>query len=41
MHKLFWVILGLLVLHVAGALKHHFMDRDNSLRRMLPFGKGE
>ncbi|PIV33341.1 MAG: cytochrome B [Lysobacterales bacterium CG02_land_8_20_14_3_00_62_12] len=38
---LFWVILGLLVLHVAGALKHHFMDRDNSLRRMLPFGKGE
>lgn len=24
------------VLHVAAALKHHFFDRDNVLRRMLP-----
>jgi len=27
----------LLALHVAGALKHHFVDRDDVLRRMLPF----
>ncbi|MFC3909277.1 cytochrome b [Legionella dresdenensis] len=31
-----WIILGLLVLHVAGALKHHFIDKDDVLRRMLP-----
>lgn len=28
--------LGLLVLHVAGALKHHLLDRDPVLWRMLP-----
>lgn len=27
---------GLFVLHVAGALKHHFWDRDDVLARMLP-----
>lgn len=27
---------GLVVLHVAGALKHHFVDRDDVLARMLP-----
>lgn len=27
---------GLVVLHVAGALKHHFLDRDEVLARMLP-----
>ena len=27
----------LLALHVAGALKHQFIDRDNVLHRMLPF----
>jgi len=27
----------LLALHVIGALKHHFLDRDDVLRRMLPF----
>ena len=27
---------GLLVLHVAGALKHHLVDRDDVLARMLP-----
>lgn len=25
-----------LALHVAGALRHHFVDRDGTLRRMLP-----
>jgi cytochrome b561 len=31
------VLYVLLVLHIAGALKHHFLDRDNVLRRMLPW----
>lgn len=26
----------LLFLHIAGALKHHFVDRDNVLHRMIP-----
>jgi cytochrome b561 len=29
---LFWLAL----LHIAAALKHHFIDKDNVLRRMLP-----
>lgn len=32
-------LLALLGLHVAAALKHHFIDRDATLRRMLPFSK--
>lgn len=36
MHGLLaWVMLGALALHVAGALKHHLIDRDGTLRRML------
>jgi cytochrome b561 len=31
-----WSILGLVALHVLGALKHHFLDRDEALTRMLP-----
>ncbi len=31
-----WSIAGLVALHVAGALKHHAVDRDDALRRMLP-----
>jgi len=31
-----WVLAGAITLHVAGALKHHFIDRDATLRRMLP-----
>lgn len=34
-----WLIILLLAAHVAGALKHHFIDRDDTLRRMLPFAK--
>ena len=34
-----WGLFGLVGLHVAGALKHHIIDRDSTLRRMLPFGK--
>lgn len=36
-HFGFVVLLGVTVLlHVAGALKHHVLDRDATLRRMLP-----
>jgi cytochrome b561 len=31
------VLAGVVTLHVAGAVKHHFMLRDDVLRRMLPF----
>jgi len=30
------VMVVAILLHVAGALKHHFIDRDSTLRRMLP-----
>ncbi len=30
-----WTIVGLVVIHAAGALKHHLIDRDETLRRML------
>lgn len=37
LHWLFILVLaGSLVLHIAGALKHHVIDRDSTLRRMLP-----
>jgi cytochrome b561 len=36
-HKLAaWAIVFLIPLHVAGALKHHLLDRDDVLRRMSP-----
>ena len=31
-----WTIAGLVALHAAGALKHHWIDRDDVLERMLP-----
>jgi cytochrome b561 len=31
-----WGLLALVALHVAGALKHHFLDGDDVLTRMLP-----
>jgi cytochrome b561 len=34
-----FALLALFALHVAGALKHHFIDRDTTLKRMLPFSK--
>jgi cytochrome b561 len=33
------VVLLLTLLHVGAALKHHFLDRDDTLARMLPFLK--
>lgn len=42
MHELHEILFGVLVivalLHAAGALKHHFIDKNEVLRRMLPFG---
>jgi cytochrome b561 len=35
-HWLAWVLIGLVALHVAGALKHHFVLRNDTLRRMIP-----
>ena len=39
--RLAWVIIGLLALHVAGALKHQFVDKDGLIARMAPglFGR--
>ena len=31
-----WTMLALILLHVAAALKHHLVDRDTVLLRMLP-----
>ncbi len=33
-----WAILGLVCLHVAAALRHHLVVKDDVLRRMLPGG---
>ena len=32
-------LLAIVVIHIGAALKHHFMDRDATLRRMLPWIK--
>lgn len=34
---LFNLLVGLALLHIAAALKHQFLDRDNVLRSMLPW----
>ena len=33
-----WLVIGAIVLHVVGALKHHIIDKDATLTRMF-FGK--
>ncbi len=33
-----WILIGFIFLHIMGALKHHFIDKDNVLRKMLPYG---
>lgn len=36
-HEIFaWIIIGLLVLHIAGALKHYMIDKDKVAQRMFP-----
>lgn len=32
-----WLLLAVVVAHAAAALKHHFVDRDATLARMLPW----
>jgi cytochrome b len=34
------LVIGVIALHVTGALKHHFIDHDGVLSRMLPCGAG-
>ena len=34
-----FVLIGALTLHIAGALKHHIIDRDETIARMLPWTK--
>ena len=36
-----WVLIGIVAVHAAGALKHHFIDRDTTLTRMLGLSKTE
>ena len=31
--------MALIAIHIGAALKHHFFDKDTTLRRMLPFGR--
>jgi cytochrome b561 len=35
-----WAIAGLVALHVCGAMKHHFFDRNETLTRILPRVRG-
>lgn len=40
LHRLLnFTLAGLVLVHAAAALKHHFGDRDDVLKRMLPFLK--
>jgi len=34
-----WAMIGVIVLHVAGAIKHVVIDKDDTLKRMLPFSR--
>jgi cytochrome b561 len=34
-----WLLLYVFLLHAAAALKHHFIDRDDTLRRMLRWSR--
>lgn len=35
-----FTLIGLAILHAAAALKHHFIDRDDTLLRMIRRGRG-
>jgi cytochrome b561 len=35
------VLLSIAILHILAALKHHFWNKDDVLKRMLPFTKSE
>lgn len=34
-----WIVWVLIFIHIAAALYHHFLQRDDTLKKMLPFGK--
>lgn len=34
-----WAMVGLVVLHALAAIKHHWIDRDTTLTRMLPISR--
>ena len=36
-----WTVIALACLHMLGALKHHFVDRDGTLRNMLGLGNAD
>jgi cytochrome b561 len=40
-HLLFNVLVAVALLHIAGAVKHAVVDRNDVLKRMLPFGGGQ
>jgi cytochrome b561 len=42
LHKLLnFLLFGLVLAHIGAALKHHFIERDDILARMLPFLRRE
>jgi cytochrome b561 len=40
-HMLSWLLFAVALLHILAALKHHFWNKDDVLKRMLPFTKTE
>ena len=36
-----WLLFTIALLHILAALKHHFWNKDDVLKRMLPFTKSE
>ena len=34
-----WILTALVAVHILAALYHHFILKDNVLKRMLPFAK--
>lgn len=36
-HRLSWLLIVLIALHVGAALKHHFVDKDGVMARMMPW----
>ncbi|WP_298622770.1 cytochrome b [uncultured Legionella sp.] len=36
-----WILVVFICLHILGALKHHFIDKDNVLKSMLPSKRAE
>ncbi|HEX3911961.1 MAG TPA: cytochrome b [Steroidobacteraceae bacterium] len=40
-HALSWLLFAFAILHILAALKHHFWNKDDVLKRMLPFTKPE